>query len=49
MIKALENWANANKSALEENGIKTVKVFINEFGGYIDHETKKLYWSDFSK
>ncbi|MCL2848265.1 MAG: hypothetical protein FWE13_05955 [Firmicutes bacterium] len=38
IITKFVNWGNEKKQYLEEKGIKTVKIFTNEFGGYIDHE-----------
>ena len=40
MLENLVAWANNSKKVFEDRGIKTEKIFINEYGAYVDHETK---------
>ncbi|MCL2862028.1 MAG: hypothetical protein FWE22_06430 [Firmicutes bacterium] len=40
MLKKLIEWANNNKQLFESKGIKTEKIFSNEYNVYVDHETK---------
>lgn len=40
MIEKMITWANNSRNNLDTLGIKTIKIFSNNFGAYIDHETK---------
>ena len=39
MINKLTDWAKANESELKKLGIKTIGIYNNEAGCYVDHES----------
>ena len=39
MINKLTDWAKANESELKNLGIKTIGIYHNEAGCYVDHDS----------